>query len=103
MNVWFALPTHPGVILSLIIGGLLIGLGGPFWHDAVRGLINIRSLARGAGADSGTAAAAAIAGGVGQPRTPVDVFKIAHSARGVTSPDSSSRARPLHNPDGAGG
>jgi hypothetical protein len=103
MNVWFGLPTNPGVILSLIVGGLLIGLGGPFWHDAVRSLTNIRSLARSAGADSGTAAAAAIAGGVGQPKTPVDVFKIANSARAVASPGSGSRARPLLNPDGTDG
>jgi hypothetical protein len=31
---------------SLLLGGILIGLGGPFWYDAVTGLTNIRSIAR---------------------------------------------------------
>jgi hypothetical protein len=31
---------------SLFLGGILIGLGAPFWYDAVTGLTNIRSVAR---------------------------------------------------------
>jgi hypothetical protein len=40
---WFAVFRLIG---SLFLGGLLIGLGGPFWYDAVTGLTNIRGIAK---------------------------------------------------------
>ncbi len=46
MYVWVYLPRTIDSILGLLLGGLLIGLGGPFWYDFVRGLTNIRDLAR---------------------------------------------------------
>ena len=47
----FVFFTRPRVILDwvyLILGGLLIGLGAPFWYNAVNGLINLGNTARGA-------------------------------------------------------
>ncbi len=78
-EIWFQIPTAPGVVFYLFLGGLLIGLGAPFWYNAVTGLTNIRNAARGtASADPQTQAAAA---GTTQPVTPVDVFKVSVAAR----------------------
>jgi hypothetical protein len=94
---------------SLLLGGFLIGLGGPFWYNAVTGLTNIRGIARDVSGD-GTKAAQQQASGahapppqiqgvVGQPQqppaaapqpsnpdrpqpvTPVGNFQIAHAAK----------------------
>jgi hypothetical protein len=92
------IPTEPSLLLSLLLGGLLIGLGGPFWFDAVRSLANIRSVASNipvAPSLERTAAA-----GTGQPVTPVDVFKIANAARAVAAGLVASPLRPLLDPDG---
>jgi hypothetical protein len=93
-----------GVYLSLLLGGLLIGLGGPFWFDAVKNLTNIRNLAQQAQA-SAPPAGAAPAGGAGgtttpQPQTPVDVFKAANAARPVTGANVAP-PRPQLNADGS--
>ena len=37
------MPSH---WFFLFLGGLLIGLGAPFWYNAVNGLTNIRNVAR---------------------------------------------------------
>jgi hypothetical protein len=59
----------PGVWFYLFLGGLLVGLGAPFWYNAVTGLTNIRNAARGTpSADAQTRAAVAAAGaGTTQP------------------------------------
>lgn len=82
-ETWFQLPTSPAVVFYLFLGGLLIGLGAPFWYNAVTGLTNIRNAARGtAPTDPQVQAAVAAAGaGTTQPVTPVDVFRVAHAAQ----------------------
>ncbi|MEJ0078091.1 MAG: hypothetical protein WDO17_22150 [Alphaproteobacteria bacterium] len=88
---------------SLVLGGLLIGLGGPFWYDAVTGLTNIRSIAKDISGDQKPTAAAptapaapapaAVPGPAAgtaqaprtpdrpQPGTPVGAFNISNAAR----------------------
>jgi len=39
---FFKLPTALSVWFYLFLGGLLVGLGAPFWYNAVTGLTNIR-------------------------------------------------------------
>jgi hypothetical protein len=77
------LPFAPDVALYLLLGGLLVGLGAPFWYNAVTGLTNIRNSARGAGSTDPQvrAAVAAATAGTTQPATPVDVFRVANAAR----------------------
>jgi hypothetical protein len=88
------------LIGSLLLGGLLIGLGSPFWYDAVTGLTNIRSTVqqvsgggqKKASAPGQPAAAPPEADAVPrtpaptdpdrpQPDTPVGTFTIANAAR----------------------
>jgi hypothetical protein len=84
------------LVFSLLLGGLLIGLGAPFWYDAVMGLTNIRSTVQqvsGGGqkkaSTTGQPAAAAPAVPAPaptdpdrpQPDTPVGTFTIANAAR----------------------
>ena len=45
-KVWFQVPTVLSVWFYLFLGGLLVGLGAPFWYNAVTGLTNIRNVAR---------------------------------------------------------
>jgi hypothetical protein len=45
------------LIGSLFLGGLLVGLGAPFWYDTVTGLTNIQSLAKSVAGGGQTAAA----------------------------------------------
>jgi hypothetical protein len=61
-------------IIWLIIGGLLIGLGGPFWYDIVNSLTNIKALVGGGRDQSKKATAEASDTGNAQPQTPVDHF-----------------------------
>ena len=50
-------------LVLLFLGGLLVGLGAPFWYNAVTGLTNIRNAARGTpSADAQTRAAVVAAG-----------------------------------------
>ena len=74
-------------LLGLFLGGLLIGLGGPFWYKAVQSLTGIRAFAR---RDKGTSepshvistATPATPSAPNQmPNTPLDAF---HSALGAT-------------------
>ena len=83
VDVWFQIPMAPSAWFYLFLGGLLVGLGAPFWYNAVTGLTNIRNAARGAtSADAQTRAAAVAAGaGTTQPVTPVDAFRVSHAAQ----------------------
>jgi hypothetical protein len=79
-------------LLGLLLGGLLIGLGGPFWYKAVQALTGARSLAR--GKESSDAAASATAAGAPPPpnqvpATPIDAF---HAALGATLATGELRA-----------
>jgi hypothetical protein len=54
------LPDQPKSIQTLIwllLGGLLVGLGGPFWYDVVNALSNIRAITGGANKSGGTGGA----------------------------------------------
>ena len=71
-------------LLGLFLGGLLIGLGGPFWYKAVQTLTGARSYAKRkdsaeSGAATTTTAASAAPNQV--PNTPIDAF---HAALGAT-------------------
>ena len=79
---WFQVPTAPGVVFYLFLGGLLIGLGAPFWYNAVTGLTNIRNAARGTATTDPQvhAAVAAVGAGTAQPATPVEAFRVSHAA-----------------------
>jgi hypothetical protein len=90
-HVHVQIPMDPGILFYLLLGGLLIGLGSPFWYDAVTGLTNIRSTVKGATgaapqpqAAAAGAAAAAAAPPVNvdkpQPATPVGAFRISNIA-----------------------
>src|SRR5262249_51466433 len=85
--------SQPGAAVAttfwLLMGGLLVGLGGPFWYQTVSSLTDIRRLAGGGRdgdrpAPSGTPAGA---GQVPQPATPVAHFKTAMDARRVLASD----------------
>jgi len=87
-RIGLGFPTDAWVLLSLLLGGLLVGLGGPFWYDIVTSLTNIRNIARGQQAPASASAtpvpgtAPPGAGGAAetpQPRTPVDAFKAAQA------------------------
>jgi len=85
-TVWLALPTVLSVWFYLFLGGLLIGLGSPFWYDAVTGLTNIRNTASGqagAAAPPPPAAAAVPEASRAQPATPVGAFQVSNAARSV--------------------
>ena len=99
VGIWAVLK----LIGSLVLGGILIGLGAPFWSDAVTGLTNIREIARdvsGAGSSTqpqqGAPAPAANNQPPAQPApsnpdrpqpvTPVGNFTIAQVAREAATP-----------------
>jgi hypothetical protein len=84
MSIGFGIPTDLSVLLGLLLGGLLVGLGGPFWYDMVNSLTSIRNIARGQATPAQTTPAGAAPGAGGaketpQPRTPVDAFKAARA------------------------
>jgi hypothetical protein len=83
VDVWLQVPKAPVVWFYLFLGGLLVGLGSPFWYKAVTSLTNLRNGARGtASADAQTRAAVVAAGaGTIQPVTPVDAFRVSHAAK----------------------
>jgi hypothetical protein len=76
-NVWFGIPRALNVWFYLLLGGFLIGLGAPFWYDAVTGLANISKVI---GGGSGAAGASATAG-TAQPITPAGAFNASSTAR----------------------
>jgi len=66
-------------IVWLLLGGLLVGLGGPFWYDLVKSLSSIRSLVglRAAPSDAATNAG----GAPGLPQTAIDHFLTSAAGR----------------------
>jgi hypothetical protein len=87
-DVWVQIPMSPGVWFYLFLGGLLIGLGSPFWYDAVTGLTNLRNAAGGqtgtTAAPQPTAAPTATDAAKAQPVTPVGAFRVSNDARALT-------------------
>jgi len=73
-------------LLGMFLGGLLIGLGAPFWYRAVQMLTGLRGAARQETATSSTAttpggAPAAPPDAPNQlPQTPIDAFHVALGA-----------------------
>jgi hypothetical protein len=82
--IWFEDLNVLGVWFYLFLGGLLIGLGSPFWYDVVTGLTTIRNAAggqKGGGAAPQSAAAPAAADAAkAQPVTPVGAFETSNAA-----------------------
>ena len=77
-------PTRPTTFFFLFLGGLLIGLGAPFWYGAVSGLGQIRNGARGttpADTPSFTAAAVTQEVNKAQPVTPAGAFQVSTLAQ----------------------
>jgi len=69
-------------LLGLLLGGLLIGLGAPFWYRTVQTLTGIRSASRGAKESVESPATSPAAAAPNQmPNTPIDAF---HAALGAT-------------------
>ncbi|MFH1342950.1 MAG: hypothetical protein ABIL01_17370 [Pseudomonadota bacterium] len=72
---------------SLLLGGILVGLGAPFWYSAVTGLTNIRSIAKDVVggepkvAAPGAAAVAPTTPDLPQPTTPVGAFNVSQAAK----------------------
>jgi hypothetical protein len=74
-------------LIGLLLGGLLVGLGGPFWYRAVQTLTGVRAFSR---RDQGTtepatmsapAVSAAPSAPNQMPSTPIDAFHAALGAR----------------------
>ncbi len=86
---WFGLPWPWPVdtqavrtVFWLLLGGLLVGLGGPFWYDTVKSLSSIRTLMGGAKpADKTETGAPVTSSGSTEPTTPVEHFNIAAAGR----------------------
>jgi hypothetical protein len=70
-------------LLGLVLGGLLIGLGAPFWYKAVQALTGARTVSRGAQESAGARATTSPAPAAPNqlPNTPIDAF---HAALGAT-------------------
>ena len=76
-------------LLGLLLGGLLIGLGAPFWYRLVDGLVNIRSILGGRGSGAGADAvppASRAERAVAQPQTAIEAFVASREAANVNSP-----------------
>jgi hypothetical protein len=87
-DVWVEVPKAPNVWVYLFLGGLLIGLGSPFWYDVVTGLTSVRDAAGGKAGSTApsqsvpiAAAATAAQTGNAQPVTPVGAFQVSNGAR----------------------
>jgi hypothetical protein len=72
--------------VSVVLAGVLIGLGAPFWFDLARGLTRSAQIMRAAGIgskDEKKAAATVVVtkeGATSPPQTPVEAFKVAIAA-----------------------
>ncbi len=81
-NVWFGIPMTLNIWFCLLLGGFLIGLGAPFWYDAVTGLANIsKTLGGGSGAGAAAVPASAPDAAKPQPVTPASAFNVSSTAR----------------------
>ena len=83
LGINIPLPTRSvnlAVVFWLFAGGLLIGLGGPFWYDAVKSLTSIKSVLGGAKATT-SADTRAAATETAQPETPVEHFMTGAAGR----------------------
>jgi hypothetical protein len=79
------------LVFALLLGGLLVGLGGPFWYDTVMGLSNIRNIATSVFGSKPPEQQPTLTASRGsgetkaeekpQPKTPVDIFEAARAAR----------------------
>jgi hypothetical protein len=89
MNIWFEVPTKLSVAFYLLLGGLLIGLGAPFWFNVVTTITNLRNTAGGAGGATGPAVqaprllalSASPQADNPQPATPAGAFQVAQAAK----------------------
>lgn len=72
----FSSDTTLTTLLWLLFGGLLVGLGGPFWYDMVRSLSNIRSVL-----GAGAAPAAQVQTSAAVPVTAIDHFMTSAAGR----------------------
>jgi len=72
-------------MLWLIVGGFLVGLGGPFWYDMVNSLSSLLTLATGAKrmADNFKADNKGGTPVAPQPQTPVEHFNTSATGRDV--------------------
>jgi hypothetical protein len=84
-TVVLAVPSVPKILFYLLLGGLLIGLGSPFWYDVVTGLTSIRNAVKGGSAAAAPPAAAAAPpapdAAKAQPVTAVGAFQISSAGR----------------------
>jgi hypothetical protein len=103
-NVYLEVPLSPNAWFYLLLGGLLIGLGSPFWYDVVTGLTTLRNAAGGKTATApppqpGAGPPAAEAAKA-QPVTPVGAFQVSNAAailatgRAAAAEDRNSAASP---------
>lgn len=85
------LPASLGWFLSVLLSGLLIGLGGPFWFDLASSLTKIVQLARTIGVGQkpkqkeSAEEPAPMVQTTDQPRNPVEAFMTAAQAIGVSA------------------
>lgn len=89
---WPAERKSVRVVMWLLLGGLLVGLGGPFWYDTVKSLSSIRTVMGGAKpADKDETDTAVVSPGSMEPKTPVDHFNIAAAGRAaILGPDEAA-------------
>lgn len=89
VTAWVEVPWTLSAWVYLTLGGLLIGLGSPFWYDAVTSLTNLRSAAKGSSGSDTSARAPAVARATppdldkAQPVTPVGAFQVSNAARKI--------------------
>lgn len=84
VDVWVQIPMKPSTWFFLFLGGLLIGLGSPFWYGAVSGLTQLRNGARGTTAENAPSLATATATQEitkAQPVTPAGAFQVSTLAQ----------------------
>jgi hypothetical protein len=81
-------------LLWLLLGGLLVGLGGPFWYDIVNSLSNVRNLVGGAKAISEPATGKeGVNPKLSEFAAAVDRFKIASAGRIAAKPQAQPKSK----------
>jgi hypothetical protein len=88
-HVLFEVPTEPRIVFYLLLGGLLIGLGSPFWYDVVTNLTNLRKATQSAAparqVPSAPQPPIVATNDKPQPVTPVGAFDVAQKAAALRS------------------